>query len=119
MKPSKMRRLSMGCALVSCLLIASIAVAAQENQQKPPLKERARTTSKTLIKDMKSLGRGVKNSEATREIIRLGKDVGRLTQGAWKDTLEGRKATLNELRKKNKELRQKIERGNKSRETTP
>ena len=38
----------------------------------------------------------------------LGKDVRRATREAWKDTLEVRKQTLRELRKKNTELKRQL-----------
>ena len=102
--------------LVSCLLIASTTAAGPGKQEKAPLDERAQEAGKTFVKDMKSLGRDIKNSEAGRAVMQLRRDIRQITRAAWEDTLETRKKTLRELRKKNKELRRQVEQKKKSRE---
>ena len=102
--------------LVSCLLIASNSAADPGKQEKAPLDERARAAGKAFVKDIRSLGRDIKNSEAARAVMQLGREVRQITRAAWEDTLEARKKTLRELRKKNKELRRQVEQKRKLRE---
>ena len=102
---------------MSCLLLASTTVAGPGKKGKAPLDERARAAGKTFVKEMKSLGRDLKNSEAGRVVMQLGREVRQITREAWEETLETRKKTLRELRKKNRELRRQLAQKRKALET--
>jgi hypothetical protein len=98
------------------LLIALTVVADAGEQEKVPLDERARAAGKTVVKEIKSLGRDIRDSEPGRAVKKLGREIRQVTRAAWEDTLEARKKTLRELRKKNMELRRQVEQKRRSRE---
>lgn len=104
------------CLLVSCLLIVSTTAAGPGKPEKVPLDERVQEAGKTFVKEMKGVGRDIKNSETGRAVIQLGRDIRQITRAAWEDTLEARKNTLRELRKKNKKLRRQVEQKKRSQE---